>query len=97
MKKIPKPEYTAEFRELAVKRVKEGLTPGAAAKELGVNHQTLRNWIKAAEAGKRNGTGTRVVTPEQMELSRLRSENVRLKRECEILKKATAYFAKDVV
>jgi len=97
MKKIPKPEYTAEFRELAVKRVKDGLTPGAAAKELGVNHQTLRNWIKAAEAGKLNGAGTRVVTPEQMELSRLRSENARLKRECEILKKATAYFAKDVV
>ena len=43
MKKIPKQEYTAEFRELAVKRVKDGLTPGAAAKELGVNHQTLRN------------------------------------------------------
>ena len=39
MKKIPKQEYTAEFRELAVKRVKEGLTPSAAAKELGVNHQ----------------------------------------------------------
>ena len=34
MKKIPKPEYTAEFREFAVKRVKEGLTSGAAAKEL---------------------------------------------------------------
>ena len=87
MKKIPKPEYTAEFRELAVKRVKEGLTRGAAAKELGVNHQTLRNWIKAAEAGKLNGVGTRLVTPEQMELSRLRSEKIRLKRECEILKK----------
>jgi|SRR5450759_3047812 transposase len=97
MKKIPEREYTAEFRELAVKRVKEGLAPGAAAKELGVNHQTLRNWIKAAEAGKLNGAGTRVVTPEQMELSRLRSENIRLKRQCEILKKATAYFAKDVV
>lgn len=37
MKKIPKQEYTAEFRELAVKRVKDGLAPGAAAKELGVN------------------------------------------------------------
>ncbi len=57
MKKIPKQEYTAEFRALAVKRVKEGLTPGAAAKELGVNHQTLRNWIKAAEAGKLGGAG----------------------------------------
>ena len=59
MKKIPKQEYTAEFRELAVKRVKEGLTPSAAAKELGVNHQTLRNRIKAVEAGKLNGAGTK--------------------------------------
>jgi transposase-like protein len=43
MKKIPKQEYTAEFRELADQRVKEGSTPGAAAEELGVSHQTLRN------------------------------------------------------
>jgi len=86
MKKIPKQEYTAEFRELAVKRVKDGRTPGTSAKELGVNHQTLRNWIKAAAAGKLGGAGSKVVTPEQMELFRLRAENVRLKRECEILK-----------
>ena len=95
--KIPKQEYTAEFKELAVKRVKEGLTPGAAAKELGLNEQTLRNWIKAAEAGKLTGPGTKPVTPEQMELSRLRAENIKLKRENEILKKATAYFARDVL
>lgn len=95
--KIPKQEYTAEFKELAVKRVKEGLTPGAAAKELGLNEQTLRNWVKAAEAGKLTGPGTKPVTPEQMELSRLRAENVKLKRENEILKKATAYFARDAL
>ena len=33
--KIPKQAYTAEFKELAVTRVKDGLTAGAAAKELG--------------------------------------------------------------
>ena len=33
--KIPKQQYTAEFKKLAVKRVKDGLTAGAAAKELG--------------------------------------------------------------
>lgn len=32
-----------------------------------------------------------------MDLSRLRAESVRLKRECEILKKAMAYFARDIV
>ena len=93
--KIPKQEYTAEFREMAVRRVRDGLTVGAAAKELGLVEQTLRNWVKAADAGKLN-SGAKVVTAEQMELSRLRAENARLKRECEILKKATAYFARDV-
>jgi transposase len=94
--KIPKQEYTAEFKELAVKRVKSGQTAGAVAKDLGLVEQTLRNWVKAADAGKLNSAGGKVVTPEQMELSRLRAENVRLKREAEILKKATAYFAREV-
>ena len=97
MKKIPKQEYTAEFKALAVKRVKDGLTVGATARELGLIDQTLRNWVKAADAGKLGGAGVRPVTPEQMELSRVRAENIRLKREVEILKKATAYFAKDAL
>jgi transposase len=96
MMKILKQEYTTEFKELAVKRIKEGLSPGAVSKELGVSDQTLRNWVKAAAAGKLNGAGAKVVTPEQMELSWLRTENGRLRRENEILKKATAYFARDV-
>lgn len=95
--KIPKQEYTTEFKELAVKRVKGGQSVGAVAKDLGLIEQTLRNWVKAAAAGKLNGAGGKVVTPEQMELSRLRSENIRLKRECEILKKATAYFARETL
>ncbi len=95
--KIPKQAYTTEFKELAVKRVKDGQSVGTVCRELGVSDQTLRNWIKAAEAGRLNGAGGRVVTAEEMELSRLRAENLRLKRENEILKKATAYFARDVL
>ena len=94
---IPKQEYTAEFKELAVKRVRDGQAVGAVAKELGLIEQTLRNWVKAHAAGKLNAPGTRKITPEEMELSRLRAENIRLRRECEILKKATAYFAKDAL
>ena len=97
MKKIPKQEYTAEFKTLAVKRVKDGLTVGAAARELGLVDQTLRNWVKAADVGKLNGAGAKPITPEQMELSRVRTENARLRRENEILKKATAYFARDAL
>lgn len=97
MKKIPKQEYTAEFKALAVKRVTDGLTVGAAARELGLIEQTLRNWVKAADAGKLGGADTKPVTPEQMELTRARAEVVRLRREVEILKKATAYFARDAL
>ena len=97
MKKIPKQSYTAEFKELAVKRVKDGESITTVVKELGLGDQTLRNWVKAAAQGKRKGAGSRVVTPEAMELSRLRTEIARLKRENEIIKKAAAYFARDVL
>jgi transposase len=49
------------------------------------------------EAGKLNGAEARTVTVEEMELSRLRAENLRLKRVNEILKNAPAYFARDVL
>ena len=95
--KLSKQAYTAEFKELAVKRVKSGQSISTVVKDLGLGDQTLRNWVKAAAEGKLNGAGSRVVTPEEMELSRLRAENGRLKRDNEILKKATAYFARDVL
>ena len=70
---------------------------GRVAEELGLVEQTLRNWVKAAKAGTLHPAGAKAITPEQMELSRLRAENARLKLECAILKKATAYFAKDTL
>ena len=96
MKKIPKQEYTAEFKNQAVKRAKEVGT-GVAARELGLIDQTLRNWVKAASAGKLAAVDAKPVTPEQMELSRLRAETARLNMHVDILKKATAYFAKDAL
>ena len=97
MKKISRQAYTTEFKELAVKRVTDGESVSTVVKELGLSDQTLRNWVKAAGGGKLKGTGKRVVTAQDMELSRLRAEVARLKRECEIIKKAAAYFAKDVL
>jgi len=95
--KIPKREYTAEFKEMAVKRINGGQGIAATARELGIVEQTLRNWVKVAKAGKLNKADGKVVTEEQMELSRLRTENIRLQRQVEILKKATAFFAKDAL
>ena len=96
MKKIPKQEYTAEFKGQAVKRAQE-VGVGVTARELGLVEQTLRNWVKSAAAGKLAAPGAKPVTPEQMELSRLRAECARLKMHVDILKKATAYFAKDAL
>ena len=95
--KISKQAYTIEFKELAVKRINDGQSVSMVSKELGLSDQTLRNWVKASAAGKLGGAGSKQVTPAEMELSRLRAENFRLKRENEILKKATAYFARDVL
>lgn len=53
--------------------------------------------MKAAAAGKRPRPGAKPLNPEQMELPRLRVENIRLKRKNEILRKATAYFTADAL
>ena len=95
--KLTRQVFTLEFKELAINRVKDGQGIGTVCKELGLSDQTLRNWVKAAAAGRLSGAGSKAVTPEEMELSRLRAENLRLKRELEIIKKAAAYFARDVL
>jgi transposase-like protein len=56
--------------------------------------QTLFNWVKAQRAGKLAGTDSKLVSAEEMEISRLRAELARVKMERDILGKATAYFAK---
>jgi len=67
MFKIPKQEYTAEFKELAVKRAQGGEGIAKVTRELGLVEQTLRNEVKAAKSGRLNPPGTKAVTPEQME------------------------------
>ena len=64
------------------------------AKILGIPKQTLENWVRLANKGQLKGAGDKPVSPEQMELARLRAENARLRMERDILGKATAYFAR---
>lgn len=94
MKRIPKQEYTAELKEQAVKRTNEVGSIARVAEELGLVEQTLRNWVKAAKAGKLN---SKPITAEQMELSRLRAQVARLEMELDITKKEAAYFAKELL
>jgi transposase len=55
----------------------------------------LHNWVKADREGRLVGADSKPVSPEQMEIARLRAENARLKMERDILGKATAYFARE--
>ena len=52
MKRIPKQEYTAQFKEQAVGMVKNGRSVPEVSRALGLVEQTLRNWVKLAGKGK---------------------------------------------
>jgi transposase len=84
--KAKRAQYTLEFKLEAVRLVKAGQSMAAVAATLGVVEQTLYNWVKADREGKLAGAGTKSVSPEQMELARLRAEVARLKMERDILK-----------
>jgi transposase len=85
--------YTDEFRREAVALVQAGNeSVPEVARKLGVHPETLRIWCRMA-AGEGPSTAARVLVEE--ENRRLRQENARLLEEREILKKATAFFARD--
>jgi len=96
MKRVPKVTYTLEFKLEALRRVRGGEAVRKVAREIGVPEQSIRNWVKAQAEGRLGGAEKgKPITPEQMEISRLRAENARLKMEMEIVKKAAAYFARE--
>jgi len=92
--KADRAKYTLEFKQEAVRLVETGQTIAGAARSLGISDQTLFNWVKAHREGKLTGVDSKPISPEQMEISRLRAELARVKMERDILEKATAYFAK---
>lgn len=92
------PTYTAEYKAESVKLVLEqklGVTE--AAKRLGMPMQTLASWVTKARAGHLPKTANH-----NSSFAALETENQRLTKalklaemERDILKKATAYFAKE--
>jgi transposase-like protein len=65
------------------------------AQDLGISDQTLRNWVRQADIdeGRREG----LTTDERKEMVRLRRRNRVLEMEVEILKRASAFFARENV
>ena len=88
-------KYTAEFKQRAVQLWREsGTTYAEVARGLGVDESTLRGWVKKAE-GSGEDAAVAAQNPFQMEeeLKRLRREVAQLRRDNEILLKASAFFA----
>ena len=101
---MPRPsKYSEDFRRDAVELVRSsGRTLRDVGRELGVNHETLRGWVSAAKradeqrAGRGSGDGGELNSTERDELRRLRRKVAELELEKQILRKAAAYFAKEM-
>ena len=90
--RIPKAIYSKEFREQAVKQVTdEGLSAKEAARRLSLPPSTLANWVKLAQTGKLGEIGKT-----QRPLTEIELELAEVKMERDLLKKAAAYFAREV-
>lgn len=93
----PRRTYSREFKIEAIRRViEDGIPQTHVARELGISPNTLSSWKREFLADTEHAfPGQGKQKPDDEELTRLRRENARLKRELEILKKAAAYFAKE--
>jgi transposase len=91
--------YTPEFKTEAVKLVTEqGYSVAEAARSLDVSETLIRSWKHALESkGTDPFPGQGKLPAIEDELRRLRADNKRLLAERDILKKATAFFAKEVL
>src|SRR5436309_13989644 len=96
MAKRKRRAFTTAFKEQAVRIVRESGKPIATvARELDLTETALRSWVRQAETDAGRGTPGALTTEEREELSRLRRENRTVRMERDILKKATAFFAKE--
>ena len=91
--------YTSEFKVKAVEMLKESQkTIGQVSKELGIGDSTLSKWKQQYESGAFQHDATTTKAPSsssEKEIARLTAELKRKTMEVEILKKATAFFAKE--
>ena len=88
--------FTPEYKAEVVGLVRGGeKSSSAVARDLGLSESALRRWVVQSETDAGRGDAKALTTPERAELVQLRRENRQLRMEREILKKATAFFAKE--
>ena len=89
-------QFSAEYKAETVRLIqRSGKSIGQIALELGIGETALRRWVEQAEVEAGRGPDGVLKRSEREELVELRRENRRLRLEREILKKATAFFAKE--
>jgi transposase len=90
-------KYTREFKMEAVRFLTgSSMSVAQAGRDLGVNPNLLARWKKELQNDSSQAfPGTGHLKPEEEELRQLRRENALLRQECDILKKAAAFFAKE--
>ena len=91
----PPNKYSPEFRDEAVQlAVNSGKSVTAVARELGINSETLRSWVRKHERD-RDQSEAPTSASERARLKELERRNRELEMEVSFLKKAAAYFAKE--
>lgn len=84
-------QFSPEFRAEAIRLIQDTDAPlTTIAQQLGIGKGTLCRWVAASRPAPREALSE----DERSELSRLRRENLQLRMERDILKKATAFFAR---
>jgi transposase len=94
MSVMPKP-FPIEFRGDVVAVARKGEAPVAQiAKDFGISESCLHRWLKLADVD--DGVRPGVTTAESAELRDLKKRNRTLEQENEILRRAAAYFAREI-
>jgi transposase len=92
----PRRSFTAEFKADIVERCRVGdRTVGQVAKDFDLTETAVREWVKQAERDEGSRVDGGLTSSEREELAQLRRDNRRLREDVEILKRATAFFAKE--
>jgi transposase len=88
--------FTAEFKADIVARCRVGdRTVADVARDFDLTETSVREWVKQADVDEGNRIDGGLTTAQNEELAQLRRENRRLREDVEILKRATAFFAKE--
>ena len=92
-------QFTSEFKLEIVKMViDQGGSIGKLSKDLSINDNLIRRWVKQYQLEQTGSVlqGTKPLTPEQQRIRELERENQSLRSDVELLKKASAFFARTI-